>query len=1775
MACNMWLPLTLLVLAGVVQADYQHGWKVGNEYSYIVRSRTLTSLDKLSDRYTGVVVKALLTVQVKDANTLGAKLSRGQYANVHKDLPYGWDTPISDQSLELHDLPITGKPFEIKIKRGVIEDLIVDKKMPTWEVNLVKSVVSQLQVDTLGANAIAHKKNIQVPTDDEPYASFPVMEDSVGGKCEVLYDITPLPEYVIRMKPDLVPMPKLKGDGQHIDISKTKNFDRCEQRMGYHFGITGSNRWEPGSNSNGQFLTKFSTSRVVISGSLKRFVIQSSVTTSKMSVSPRFYDDQAGIVVSRMNVSLANMKTINEHLPSPADPESTGNLVFVYDNPFSDTEQRRNSLASKQNNWRTSDSIRSVSSSEEVLANQLNPKGTDSSSGSSSSISSSEENHFWQPKPTLEDAPQNPLLPHFVGNNGKHIGHHSANIDTVQAAKDIVFQIANELEKPSEIPEQETLEKFTVLTSLLRTMNKKKLAEVGTALHITASELKSADKSQAVKQNAWAVFRDAVAQAGTGPALLIIKQWIKNKDINCMDAADIVSRIPKNARTPTAEYIRAFFELATSTEALNDKVLRVASIVSFSELVRKSMVDKHSIHNVYPVHTFGRMASKHDQTLVNEYIPYLEKELKNAVKEGNSPMIQTYIVALGVTAHPKILAVFEPFLEGKEKTTVFQRTLIVVAISRLADLNPKLAQSVLYKIYLNRMEAHEVRCAAVFVLMKTNPPLSMLQKMAEFTNYDTNKNVNSAVKSSILGLTKLTKWGDIASKARAAASLLNSDDYSYRYSHGFIYETIKKSQDIVEENIFNYITSEDGMPSALYMGTFSNYGGFQTPPTEWIAIVSNAQRILNILFEENKEQTGKLPTEKLADELKITPSDPIDVEGIIKWDNKFSSRQLPFDANTLRKIPKLMSLHGMDLKNGVDVNLNKLSAYEVTLSFPTETGLPFLYTLKVPVLQKFSGKGQMRFESDKSMNIKIEARPTYSMKVQGRIGFLAPFEHQHFIAGVDMNFQAYLPARLNLDVSPSKGTMKLKMLPLKGEETAKLLHYSVVPYTSKHDILNLQPVLTDKNTRKIQGEDILRKEDLVPMTKVANFFTLERESDRNNDQFWKSSNNDITDYMWSPWTQKSNEFRKMNLFLNAEPGNQEPFIISAAWDSLNIQPGEEAEQWSKLAKSFAPSNPGNELIRRNELLQEVGKGIKAARSSVLDMEVQIPGELRTHSSLTIAYSESNAENKRKALMFWKMNMPEDDNTKYQICVAANQGSPMNTIPSYEMAQRTNQKEEFDMDIRFGPTCQQGDQLNVKGEALQSEQLKELLKESPVIETCEEQMKQGNKILRDCQNSAAFAKILDEYKFSLNIESEPLRLMADMLLETISNTEYVDTQVDSSNPKNDGKKTIDLEFKLSKDFNTANLAVFTSEMDMYMNNVPVSLLNLELEDLMVQDENVGDTMYDLLDNSCMIDQTRVETFDDNSYPLRLGKCWHAIMTTYSKLNPEKQGEKLHIPEDMSVSVLAREIEDGHKEVKILLGEQEILLIPGDSEPQVQLNSQPLKITQEKGFQKRKESEVKLEINRLGDNSIAVTADEQDVKVIYDGKRILIKASEDYRNSVRGLCGNFDGEANNDFWGPENCVMRTPEVFIASYALTKDQCEGPALQNAKLAREQCTPIGFFRQSNVISDIDAGRHNNEKFGYQQSGEQLTGKHCNTHRTQVKEMDGKLCFTIRPVVDCAPGCSPVETKMKNYQYHCMDINEASLSLKRRIEKGANPDLSQKRIDMSQPIRVPLACKA
>ena len=190
-------------------------------------------------------------------------------------------------------------------------------------------------------------------------------------------------------------------------------------------------------------------------------------------------------------------------------------------------------------------------------------------------------------------------------------------------------------------------------------------------------------------------------------------------------------------------------------------------------------------------------------------------------------------------------------------------------------------------------------------------------------------------------------------------------------------------------------------------------------------------------------------------------------------------------------------------------------------------------------------------------------------------------------------------------------------------------------------------------------------------------------------------------------------------------------------------------------------------------------------------------------------------------------------------------------------------------------------------------------------------------------------------------------------------------------------------------------------------------------------------------------------------------------------------------------------------------------------------------------------------------------------------VLLQADNKYRNSIRGVCGNFDSESYNDQKTPKNCQLRNPKEFAASWALTTDKCEGPAMKYAESAKRAHCSRDTSRPSNFINDEEAGRERSPSSWGHHKEESKKSPHCTTHRTKVKRTGTHTCFSLRPVPTCSQDCRAVRTKEKDIEMHCVKNNNAAEKLADRIEKGANPDLSQKSVSKMETMEVPVSCRA
>ncbi|MCY5962160.1 hypothetical protein OV760_27675, partial [Salmonella enterica subsp. enterica serovar 1,4,[5],12:i:-] len=151
----MWAPLILCLVGGLTSAET--GWKAGSQYSYELRGRTLTGLSQAADQYSGVNIRAKLQIQAKSDDVLSLQVQNAEFAEIHSNLSSGWTSEIPDDRLHYTKLEMSNKPFEVILQNGVVDRMVVSKDTPVWERNMLKAIVSLLQVDTNGENLKSSK----------------------------------------------------------------------------------------------------------------------------------------------------------------------------------------------------------------------------------------------------------------------------------------------------------------------------------------------------------------------------------------------------------------------------------------------------------------------------------------------------------------------------------------------------------------------------------------------------------------------------------------------------------------------------------------------------------------------------------------------------------------------------------------------------------------------------------------------------------------------------------------------------------------------------------------------------------------------------------------------------------------------------------------------------------------------------------------------------------------------------------------------------------------------------------------------------------------------------------------------------------------------------------------------------------------------------------------------------------------------------------------------------------------------------------------------------------------------------------------------------------------------------------------------------------------------------------------------------------------------------------------------------------------------------------
>lgn len=990
----------------------------------------------------------------------------------------------------------------------------------------------------------------------------------------------------------------------------------------------------------------------------------------------------------------------------------------------------------------------------------------------------------------MKDAPQAPFLPFALEQN---------NINARREALKVAQQIGEESQDPNRMPKAETLTKFNILARLVRIMKQKDIYAAGQELFSQQNQEDFHSSKAAIRNAAWKAYRDAVAEAGTPASFATIVQWIEEKKVQENEAAALIATQVKSFRYPTEEVMKAFYDLATKDMVEKQQYLNSTTLLSLCNFLRRAQVSNHSAYSFYPTHAFGRMASKNYRIVQRQVIPYLAHKMNIASQNEDSQKMLTYIRALGNLGHPAILNVLEPYLEGKMPTTEFQRLAIVVAMDKLTKTYPKLARAVLFRIYQNSADRDEVRAAAVFGIMRTNPDAAMLQRMAAMTNVEKSTNVASAVKTALESAANLdlAEYRQLAENAEAARKMLNADVPAAQDSRSYVRDYIMNELNLGYTMQASAIGSDDHlMPKAGFLRIVKHMGGYKNRNNEYMAMVSSVNQLFDMISERirpngsrknqninNKKDRLSQPNktnkkfnfENIEHLLNIQAEQAEELEAQILMKIANTKRFFAFNNETIENLPRMARRAAKALANGQQFNATKwFNQEQITIAFPLASGLPFLFTYKTPTVMQAGGEIHLRTNPDmaqgsdeqirapKSIDASAEIDVLYATQTDARVGFLTLFDHQRYVAGVQKKIQARLPMRITLNVNTENGQVSSQMEALDQKNDITLFHASSWPYTQRRHIQAAFDNTKQADTKVISTADTKEYDQRFGQASTGMVIHVNAKYEK---EFIDAARYmeylkryDIVSMIMYATATESNEYYNIKVELDNQRSQAQSVKVKLQFDmqeSFENGPSKpkHPKDTTNPKNSAHPQNAeANSDERRQQFKQNAQAGINNAKVRAVDASISFQGKQQKTAQYiaTIAHADSQANNQQRLLAFLSASPAKD--SKKQMCLHFESEMPDVPQMNFVNALNNNEKGQVRVELDFGDKCKDGQHITIKAKLARSDERRKQVEHSPVGKLCKEQMKNGDNQMPACQNATYRANVFDQYTISADYEN---------------------------------------------------------------------------------------------------------------------------------------------------------------------------------------------------------------------------------------------------------------------------------------------------------------------------------------------------------------------------------------------------------------------------------------
>lgn len=525
------------------------------------------------------------------------------------------------------------------------------------------------------------------------------------------------------------------------------------------------------------------------------------------------------------------------------------------------------------------------------------------------------------------------------------------------------------------------------------------------------------------------------------------------------------------------------------------------------------------------------------------------------------------------------------------------------------------------------------------------------------------------------------------------------------------------------------------------------------------------------------------------------------------------------------------------LRSGKEFEYTKFHNHkELAISFPSEMGLPFVFTFDVPTVIKISGHVQASAEprlsnGDKlskpnkvKVNTKLHA--VASSRVQAQLGFFTPYDHQHYSSGYDKNIQFNIPIKATLEVDIENKQAHAEIEPMEPEKNARVFQYSSWPYTARSDILSLQPLASRPTTQIISTKPKINIEKVLGKEAGIAFRLKYSAQQKFMDTEWVAQQirrHDIISIFMAPKFDESMQQCKITLEYLPEESHSRKVNVRLGYSKQYQQSpecNERSVEINKLAE--LPQQPQDSKARQEQLAKLASCGIKNSLAYAADIAVEFEGQQKVHYIATAAIAKSNVDEKSRVLAYCRKHSANPQESRpFELAFSAKSHIPNTNGLDFNYALKFDTTTTTHAELAFGENLNSASKIKLQAKLRKSDDRKMYLQKLPLLNRCRKEMEEGNYQLPACANMTASANLMDRISVQLQYDhlSPRARNLTHQAYNALRYFGYFHLDENRVNATGNGKPNqLDLEARFYPDFSAVNVTLKTEKMEATLRHI---------------------------------------------------------------------------------------------------------------------------------------------------------------------------------------------------------------------------------------------------------------------------------------------------------------------------------------------------------------------